>query len=171
MKINLMPETGINILHRKDKENTMKIQQILKLAAIPAIALALTACGGKKAPPAGSNAPAAAASGPIEVTGENYVAEWRTDPNGSIKKYVGQKIKLSGVVDHIMDGSLGEGPDKLGIVFKGKNPANLELGQAVFPKNRMGDVKKLKAGDKFTVSCVGIKNIMLPSCVDAVLEK
>lgn len=149
----------------------MNLKKILTLAAIPALALALTACGGKKDSPKAPAASASASDGPIEVTGENYIAEWRSDPNGSIKKYVGQTIRLTGVVDHIMDGSLGEGPDKLGIVFKGKNPANIELGQAVFPKDRMAAVKKLKEGDKFTVTCKGIKNIMLPSCVDAVLEK
>ena len=140
----------------------MELRKFLAMAGIPALVLALTACDGRKPPPEPAGSPAPVPSAPIEVTAEDYVEAWHTDPDGAAKKYVGAPIKLTGTVAHIVDGI--ELRTKSSIVFKGRDPGNQELAQAIFSHDTLPELRKLKEGTKVTVLCTGIKNILLPSC-------
>ena len=140
----------------------MELRKCLAMAGIPVLVLALTACDGRKPPPEPAGSPAPVPAAPIEITAEDYVEAWRTNPDGATKKYAGTPIKLTGTVDHIVDGI--ELRTKSSIVFKGRNPENLELAQAIFSHDRLPELRKLKEGTKVTVLCTGIKNLLLPSC-------
>lgn len=147
----------------------MKLKKLLALAAIPAMALALTACGGKKAPP---KAPGAAAGGaPVEVTAEQYFADFQKDKKAAEAKYNGKPVKLTGVVRDIMDGTQGVKTDSA-ILLVG-DPKDSIMGNvaATVTNDKLADIKKLKPGAKLTVTCTGVANPILPTCKDATIVK
>lgn len=144
----------------------MNLKKLLLLAAIPALAITLPACGSKKAP-AASNA-SASASAPAEVNAVDLVAEWRADPNAAVQKYGNKQIKINGLYERTVGG-----PPKTpnySILLQGKNPANLEFVQVIVPKELEPSIKNLKKDDKLTVTCTLTENKFVPSCRNPKIE-
>ena len=154
--------TASSWVNDEDSFMNSSLERFLMLAGIAYMATTLSACGGQEKPPPDKPVASVTVNTPIEVTAEDYIEEWRMNPHSAIRKYVGMPVKLTGIVDHVVDGMVLK--TKSSIIFKGRHPANLELAQAIFPHDRLPDIRKLKEGTKITVTCTGIKNIMLPSC-------
>ena len=150
----------------------MKLKKLLALAAIPALALALTACG-KKAPPKAPAGSAAAASGQtIEVTAEQYFADFKKDAKAAEAKYSGKPVKLSGTVRDILDGTQGSVKTDSAIILAG-DPKDDVMGNvaASVSNDKLAEIKKLKPGTKVTVTCTGVANPVMTSCKDATIVK
>ena len=141
----------------------MNLKKLLALATIPALALTITACGGKKAS-ASSNA----TNQNAVIKAEDLVAEWRADPAGAVKKYNQKQVTITGLYER----SVG-GPPKspnYSILLQGKNPANLEFVQVILPDNQASLIQKLKKDDRLTVTCTLRDNKFCPSCDNPKIE-
>lgn len=152
----------------------MNLKKLLALATIPAMALALTACGGKKAPapaktPAASASAPAPAAAPVSVDAESWAAEWRSDKAAFHQKYAGNPVKLTGEVERIVDGVTLR--VRSGIIFKVKDKTKADLVQAFISNEQLPEIKKLKPGEKITVSCVAKENPVFPTCDNTDLVK
>ena len=146
----------------------MELKKLFAMAAIPALALALTACGGKKDAPKPA---ASVASAPIEVTAEQYFADFKKDAKAAEAKYSGKPVKLSGTVRDIMDGTQGMKTDSA-ILMVG-DPKDVILGNvaATVTNEKLADIKKLKKGDKITVTCTGTNNPVMAQCLNSTIVK
>lgn len=133
------------------------------------MALALTACGGKKAPP---KAPGAAAGGAtVEVSAEQYFADFKKDAKGAEAKYVGKPVKMTGVVKDIMDGTQGVKTDSAIMLVGDAKDSMFGNVVVTVTNDKLAEIKKLKPGSKITVTCTGVANPVATSCKDATIVK
>ena len=146
----------------------MHLGKLITLAAAPLLALALTACTGKKAPPPEKPIPAASGA-PIETSAIDYIAEWQADRTAAAKKYLGRQIRLTGRLHHIVNGP--ELKTKTSIVLEGREPENLEFAQAIVPNDRLTEIQQIKTGSQITLTCTVIKSPALPTCTNTTIER